>query len=90
MDTSAWDPGTYDISIVSAQEDTVVHIGYIVVQIEAVVYDDVQWHAREFISTTENGQSGVLDFEECVDEDSIVDISRGSREVAFQQDSVQE
>jgi hypothetical protein len=35
------DPGADDISRVSAQEDTTVHIGYMAVQMEVVVGDDV-------------------------------------------------
>jgi hypothetical protein len=37
MDTSIWDPSTYDISRVSAQEDTTVHIGCREVHIEATI-----------------------------------------------------
>jgi hypothetical protein len=50
MDTSVWDPGADDISRVSAQEDTTVHTGYKVVQIEATIYDDVQWHTGDSIA----------------------------------------
>jgi hypothetical protein len=28
LDTTIWDPGAYDISRLSAQEDTTAHIGY--------------------------------------------------------------
>jgi hypothetical protein len=83
MDTSVWDLGTDDISRVSEQEDTFVHTGYRVVQIEATVYDDVQWHSGGFISTAYNGQCGALDFKECVNEDFTVDISSRSHEVAL-------
>jgi hypothetical protein len=42
LDTSVWDPGTDDISRVSAQEDTAAHTGYGVIQIGAAVGDGVQ------------------------------------------------
>jgi hypothetical protein len=90
MDTSVWDPSADDIGRMSAQEDTVVHTGYGAVQIEATVYDDVQWHTRGFSSTSDSGQCGTLALEECVDEHSIIDISNRSHEVALQQSSVQE
>jgi hypothetical protein len=90
MDTSVWGPDTDGISRVSAQEDTVVHRVYMAVKIEETIYDDVQRHSGGFSSTTDNGQCGALSFEECFDEDSTVDISIESHEVALQQDSVQE
>jgi hypothetical protein len=90
MDTSVWGPDTDGISRVSAQEDTVVHRVYMPVKIEETIYDDVQRHSGGFSSTTDNGQCGALSFEECFDEDSTVDISIESHEVALQQDSVQE
>jgi hypothetical protein len=39
LDTSVWDPGADDISRVSAQEDTVTHTRYGVIQIGATVGD---------------------------------------------------
>jgi hypothetical protein len=89
-DTFIWDPGADDISRVSAQEDTVVHIGYRVVQFEATVHDDVQWHRGGFSSTMDNGQYSALVLEECIDEDSTIDISSGIQEVVLQQGNVQE
>jgi delta-aminolevulinic acid dehydratase/porphobilinogen synthase len=74
MDTSVWDTGADDISRVSAQEDTIVHTRYRAVQIEAAVYDDVQWHSWGFNSTADHGQCGTLPLEEYVEEDSTVDI----------------
>ena len=54
MDTSVWDPGEDDISRVSAQEDTVEHTRYMVVQMEAIVGDDVQWHSGGVNITPDN------------------------------------
>jgi hypothetical protein len=42
LDTSIWDPGAYDSSRVSAQEDTTAHTGYSVIQREIASSDGVQ------------------------------------------------
>jgi hypothetical protein len=42
LDTSVWDPGAYDISRVSAQEDRAAHTRYSVIQIGVAVGDGVQ------------------------------------------------
>jgi hypothetical protein len=39
LDTSVWDPCAYDISRVSAQEDTAAHTGYGAIQIGVAVGD---------------------------------------------------
>jgi hypothetical protein len=46
LDTSVWGPGAYDISRVSAQEDTTSQTGYNVIQMGVAVGDGVQscWH----------------------------------------------
>jgi hypothetical protein len=90
MDTYVWDPGADDISRVSAQEDTVAHTRYNVIQMEVAVGDGVQWHTGGLNSTKDNRQFSALSLEECVDGDSTVDISSGSHEVAPQQDIDQE
>jgi len=54
VETSIWDPGSDDISRVSAQEDTTAHTRYRVVQMEAIVGDDVQWHSGGVSITTDN------------------------------------
>jgi hypothetical protein len=90
LDTSVWDPGAYDISRVSAQEDTTAHTGYNVIQMGVAVGDGVQWHTGGLSSTVDRGQFSALSFEECVVGDSIVDISSGRHEVAPQQDCDQE
>jgi hypothetical protein len=41
LDTTIWDPGTYDSSRLSAQEDTTAHTGYNMIQRELAVEDDV-------------------------------------------------
>jgi hypothetical protein len=82
LDTSIWDPGTYDISRVSAQDDTISHIGYGAIKIGAAVGDGVQWHARGLSSTGDSGQFSALYFEECVVGDSIVNTRNERHEVA--------
>ena len=42
LDTTIWDPGAYDSSRLSAQEDTVAHTGYSMTQRELAIEDDVQ------------------------------------------------
>jgi hypothetical protein len=90
LDTSVWDPGTDDISRVSAQEDTVAHTGYGVIHIGVAVGDGVQWHTGGLSSTGDSGQFSALYFEECVVGDFIVDASNERHEVAPQQDCDQE
>jgi hypothetical protein len=41
LDTSVWDPGTEDISRVSAQEDTAAHTGYNATQMGVAIGDGV-------------------------------------------------
>jgi hypothetical protein len=90
MDTYVWDPGIYDISRVTAQEDTIAHTGYNVTHIGFTVGDGVQWHTRGLNSTGDNGQFSALYFEECVVGDFIVDTINERHEVAPQQDCDQE
>jgi hypothetical protein len=90
VDTSVWDLSVDDISRVNAQEDTTTHTWYMAIQIEATLHEDVQWHTRGFSGTVDSGQYGALAFEEFVDDDSTIDLSSGSHEVAPQQDSAQE
>ena len=44
LDTSLWDPGAYDSSRLSAQEDTTAHTRYSVSQGEMESSDGMQWH----------------------------------------------
>jgi hypothetical protein len=44
LDTTLWDPGADDSSSLSAQEDTTIHTGYIVIQKELASSDGIQWH----------------------------------------------
>ena len=44
LDTFVWDPGTDDSSRLSAQEDTVAHTRYSMIQRELAVEDDVKLH----------------------------------------------
>jgi hypothetical protein len=90
LDTSVWDPGTDDITRVSAQEDTAAHIGYSVIQMGVVVGDGMQWHTRGLSSTVDSGKFSTLSFEECVVEDSIIDTSNERHKVAPQQGCDQE
>jgi hypothetical protein len=55
FDTTIWDPGADDSNRVSAQEDTVTHTGYKVIQREIAPSDGVQWHTGEPSSTVDNG-----------------------------------
>ena len=66
LDTFVWDPGAYDISRVSAQEDTAAHIGYNVIQMGVGVGDGVQWPTGGLGSIVDSGQFSALPFEECV------------------------
>jgi hypothetical protein len=90
LDTFVWDPGADDIRRLSAQEDTTAHRGYSAIQMGVAVDDGVQWHTGGLNNTVDSGQFNALSFEECVVEDSIVDISSERREVAPQQDCDQE
>ena len=90
MDTSVWDPYTYDISRVSAQEDTTFHTGYGAIQIRVAVCDGVQWHTGGLSSTGDSGQFNALYFEECVVGDSIIDTSSERHEVSPQWDCDEE
>ena len=82
LDTSIWDPGANDSSSVSAQEDTVAHTSYSVIQRKLAVDDDVESHIGGPSSTGDSGQFSALYFEECVVGDSIVDTSSERHEVA--------
>jgi hypothetical protein len=90
LDTSVWDPGTDDISRVSAQEDTTAHTGYSVIQMGVAVGDGVQWPTGGLSSMVDSGQFSALSFEECVVGDSIVDTSSEGHEVEPQRDCDQE
>jgi hypothetical protein len=70
LDTSVWDPGIDDSSQVSAQENTVVHTGYSMIQRELAVGDDVQSHIGGPSSTVDRDQFSALSFAESVVEDS--------------------
>jgi hypothetical protein len=95
LDTTTWDPGADDSSRVSAQEDTIAHTGYRVIQGEIEFSDGVQWHTGVPNNTVDSGQFNTLSHAESVFGDSRVDISRtdsGSEgyEVAPQHDHDQE
>jgi hypothetical protein len=76
LDTSTWDPGAYDSSRVSAQEDIVAHTGYNVIQREISPSDGVQWQTGGPNSTVFGGQFSTLSYADSVFGDSIVDTSR--------------
>jgi hypothetical protein len=65
LDTSIWDPGAYDSSRVSAQEDTTAHTGYNMIQRELAVEDDVQSHMGGPSGTVDSGQFNTLSSAEC-------------------------
>jgi hypothetical protein len=95
LDTSIWDPGADDSSRVSAQEDTVAHTGYSVIQREITPSDGVQWHTGGPNNTVDSGQFSTLSYAEGVFGDSRVDTSRTDTssegyEVAPQHDYDQE
>jgi hypothetical protein len=75
LDTSIWDPGANDSSRVSAQEDTVSHTGYSVIQREIASSDGMQWHTRGPNNTIDSGQFSTLSYAESVFGDSRVDTS---------------
>jgi hypothetical protein len=90
LDTSVWDPGTDDISRVSAQEDKTSHTGYNEIQMGVTVGDGVQWHIGGLSSIVDSGQFSTLSFEECVVEDSIIYASSERHEIAPQRGCDQE
>jgi hypothetical protein len=90
LDTSIWDPGTDDSSRVSAQEDTVAHTGYSVMQRELAVDDDTQSHIGGPSSTVDSGQFSTLYSAETVVEDSNDGTSSERHEVVPQHDYDQE
>ena len=55
LDTYVWDPSADDSNRVSAQEDTVAHTGYSMIQRELAVGDDVQIRIDRTNSTIDNG-----------------------------------
>ena len=59
LDTSVWDPDEYDISRVSAQEDTIAHTRYSAIQMGVAVGDGVQWHTGGLSSIVDSGQWAV-------------------------------
>jgi hypothetical protein len=76
LDTSIWDPDADDSSRLSAQEDTIAHTRYNVIQGEIASSDGVQWHTRVPRNTVDSGQFNTLSYAESVFGDSRVDISR--------------
>jgi hypothetical protein len=90
LDTSIWDPGAYDSSRVSAQEDMTTHTGYSVTQREITSSDGVQWHTRGPNNTVDSGQFNTLSYAKSVFGDSRVDTSSEGYEVAPQHDCDQE
>jgi hypothetical protein len=84
LDTSVWNLGVYEISRVSAHEDTNAHTRYNAIQMEVTIVDGVQWNTKGLNKTMDREQFSALSFEECVVGDSIVDISSGRHEVAPQ------
>ena len=95
LDTSLWDPGTYDSSRLSAREDTFSHIGYTVSQREMTSSDGMQWHPGVPRSTLDNRQFNKSSYAESVFGDFRVDISSTDNssegyEVAPQHDHYQE
>jgi hypothetical protein len=65
LDTSIWDPNTVYSSRVSAEEDTVAHTGYSVIQGERAVDDDIQSHIGGPRSTIDSGKFNTLASAEC-------------------------
>jgi hypothetical protein len=82
LDTSIWDPGADDSSRVSAQEDTVAHIGYSVIQGEIASSDGMQWHTGVPSSMVDSGQFNTLSYAESVFGGSRVDTSSEGSEMA--------
>jgi hypothetical protein len=72
---------------VSAQEDTVIHTRYNMIQRELAVGDDVQSHIGGPSSTVDRDQFSALSFAESVIGDSRVDTSSEEHEVSPQDDS---
>ena len=90
LDTSVWDLGAVDSSRMSAQEDTIAHTGYSVIQRELAVGDVMQLHIGGPNSTVDRDQFSALSFAESVVGDSGADTSSGGYEVAPQHDYYQE
>jgi hypothetical protein len=76
LDTSIWDPGADNSSRLSAQEDTVAHTGYSMIQRELAVEDDVQLHMDRPSRIVDSGQLSMLAYAEGVFGDSRVGTSR--------------
>jgi hypothetical protein len=76
LDTSLWDLGAYDSSILSAQEDTAVHTRYSVSQGEMASSDGMQWHPGVPSSTVDSRQFNTSSSAESVFGDSRVGTSR--------------
>jgi hypothetical protein len=76
LDTSLWDPCTDDSSRLSAQEDTVAHTGYSVIQGEIASSNGVQWHTGVPSITVDSGQFSTLSYADSVFVNSRVDISK--------------
>jgi hypothetical protein len=62
LGASIWDPGADDSSRVTAQEDTVAHMGYNMIQTELAVGDDMQSHTGGSSSIVDRGQFSALSF----------------------------
>jgi hypothetical protein len=95
LDTSLWDPGAYDSSRMSAQEDTTAHTGYSGSKGEMASSDGMQWHTGVPNNMVDSGQFGMSSYAEVVFVDSRVgtrrtDTSSEGSDMAPQYDHDQE
>jgi hypothetical protein len=95
LDTAICDPGAYDSSRLSAQEDMTTHTEYSVIWGELASSDGMQWHTGVPGSTVDSGQFDTLSYVEGVSGGSRVDTSRTDTssegfEMAPQHDNDQE
>jgi hypothetical protein len=82
LDTSIWDRGADDSSRVSAQEDTVAHTGYSMIQRELAIGDVMQSHIGGPSSTVDKDLFNILSSAKSIFGDSRVDTSSEGCEVA--------
>jgi hypothetical protein len=90
LETSIWDPGADDSSSVSAQEDTIAHTGYSMIQREIAIDDDLQSHIGGLSGTEDSEQFNTLSSAENVVGDSRDGTRIKRRKVAPQHDCDQE
>jgi hypothetical protein len=90
LDTSTWDPGADDSSMVSSQEDTTAHTRYNVIQREITPSDGVHSHIGGPKNTIDSGQYITLSYVESGFVNSRVDTSSEGYEVAPQHECDQE